>query len=99
MTTRLAFTFSFALLVLMFLSGCGQTQIGDRIRDAIKERGAEVYDTGLENAEFFICRGASVGAVMRRYGSDVEKAQAWRTLCTADPDGVDAIFGAGDADE
>lgn len=85
-----------ALLIvgcLVSLTACGQTTQGSLIRDAVKARGAEVYDEGLENAEFFICRAASVGAVMRRYGFSAEKAAAWRVLCTTDPDGVDTLFG------
>jgi len=80
-------------IALLALGACGQTPQGSLIRDVVQTRGAEIYDEGLENAEFFICRAASVGAVMRRYGSSVDRAQAWRTLCVADPDAIDGLFG------
>lgn len=82
-----------ALTVLLALGACGQTSLGSAVRDQVKVRGAEIFDEGLENAEFFICHGASVGSVMRRYGSSQNKALAWRTLCTSDPDAVDGLFG------
>ena len=47
----------------------------------MQAKGAEVYDEGLANSEFFICRAASVGSVMRRYGRSRDLADAWRTLC------------------
>ena len=43
-------------------------------------------DEGLANAEFFICRAASVGSVYRRYARDKQTAQAWKTLCLGDPE-------------
>ena len=32
-------------------------------------------------------QAASVGSVMRRYGTSAEKAEAWRALCERDPEG------------
>ena len=71
------------------LSGCA----------GIKDRGAEVYDRALEESEFVICRAASVGSVMRKYGGSPEMAAAWKTLCTANPDAVDSLFGVKRAPE
>ncbi len=67
------------------LSGCAND---------IKARGAEVYDRALEESEFVICRAASVGSVMRRYGGSVELAQAWKTICVSNPDAVDELLRA-----
>jgi hypothetical protein len=63
------------------LAACGLTDTGTRARDVAAGEGARAYDEGLANAEFFICRAASVGSVQRRYGRTAETAQAWRILC------------------
>ena len=63
-----------ALLALLALSGCGT--IGN-----IVQQGAKINDTAAESAEVTICRGISIGAWVRAYGSDPEKAKAWRILC------------------
>jgi len=75
------------ILALTFLSACGMTPQGDFVRGAIKERGADAYDAGLENSEWFMCEAASAGSVRRKYGKSPELAAAYRTLCThaADP--------------
>ena len=70
------------------LTGCGFTTTGDRVRDAAKQYGAQAMDEGLANAEFFICRAASVGSVFRRYGRSKETAEAWKTLCLDNPDAI-----------
>lgn len=57
----------------------------DDARDGLVEQGAEFYDETLVTSEFIICRGASVGSVMRRYWQDVETAQAWMKLCAEAP--------------
>ncbi len=72
------------LPVLLLVGGCGFTEQGDLAREVISAKGAQAMDEGLRNAEFFICRAASVGAVMRRYGTTGEKARAWRILCSTD---------------
>ena len=68
----------------LMLAGCGLTDTGTRARDFVASEGARAYDEGLANAEFFICRAASVGSVQRRYGRDTETAEAWRVLCHGD---------------
>lgn len=47
-----------------------------------KQRGADLADGALENAEWIICRGVSVGSVLRRYGTNLELMEAWRVLCS-----------------
>jgi len=66
------------------LAACGFTEAGDRARDVLAGEGARAYDEGLANAEFFICRAASVGSVQRRYGRSAETAAAWRAICQGD---------------
>ncbi|MES2564389.1 MAG: hypothetical protein V4637_16930 [Pseudomonadota bacterium] len=64
-----------AMCLLLMLSGCaGVPQLADRI--------AEVSDSALESAELVMCRGITVGAWVRAYGSDPAKAAAWRVLCS-----------------
>ena len=70
-----------ALLALLFLAGCGFTPQGDAVRRAVAEGTARAGDTGLENAEWFLCEAAPVGAVKRRYGADGDMASAYTKLC------------------
>ncbi len=64
----------------LLLAGCGFTPQGDMIRAAAKTGGAQVMDEGLNNAEWYICQAASIGAVRRRYGKP-ELSDAYRKLC------------------
>lgn len=52
---------------------------------------ADVNDESLLSAEFTICHAASVGSVIRRYGT-TDKAKAWRELCTTDSDAIPIII-------
>ncbi|MDA1311194.1 MAG: hypothetical protein O2985_16515 [Proteobacteria bacterium] len=70
-----------ALALVLILSACGQTPFGDMARGQIATRGATAYDTGLENAEWFLCQAASVGSVKRRYGVSDQTATAYNKLC------------------
>ena len=70
----------------LLLAGCGFTPQGDMIRAAVKAGGAQVMDEGLNNAEWYICQAASIGAVRRHYGKP-GLAEAYRTLC--DQNGAD----------
>ena len=74
------------LAAILALGGCGFTSTGDAVRNALKERGGQAMDAGLENTEWFMCEGASVGSVQRRYGKSRETAEAWKTLCLGDPE-------------
>ena len=80
------------ILLVLLLGGCGFTPYGDFARGAVTEYGAQAMDEGLVNAEFFMCRAASVGSVIRRYGKSAETAEAWKTLCqgNAEVDIIDA---------
>lgn len=72
-------------IATLALSGCGLTPEGDMLRAAISQRGAAMADKTLENAEFAICKAATVGSVVRRYGASTIKADAWRAICRTDP--------------
>lgn len=66
-------------LVGLFLSGCGQTPEGSMFRAAIQERGAQIMDEGIDNVTWWLCNGASVGSIKRKFSG--EKAQAYTDLC------------------
>ena len=69
-------------LVLLFaLSACGFTPQGDLVRSTIKDKGAQAYDEGIENAEWFLCNAASVGSIRRKFGRDERMSAAYNTLC------------------
>jgi hypothetical protein len=78
------------LSLVLFLSSCGWTPQGDIIRETIKNRGAQSFDEGLESSEWFICKGASFGAVERRYGRSKKLADAHQTICKGE-EGVSLI--------
>ena len=66
------------ILVLILLSGC--SAMGDLV-----ESGASINDEAIYSAWFVTCKGASVGAVRRNFGTS-EKAAIWRAYCN-DTDG------------
>ncbi len=74
------------LLLGLPLGACGFTPYGSAAKTAILEYGAKANDEGLDNAEGWICDGASVGSVKRRYGQSQEKADAYKALCKRDTD-------------
>ena len=81
------------LVALGFLGGaCGLTPVGDGLRAAVKDAGAQAYDQGLENAEWFLCQAASIGSLRRRYGRAAETAAAYNALCEG-PGDVELVTG------
>jgi hypothetical protein len=78
------------ITLLFLLSNCGFTSQGNLIRDVTEARGAQAYDEGLVNAEWFLCEAASVGSIRRAYGGSQQSADAWRELCEG-TDGVEII--------
>ena len=72
------------LVVALLLSGCGLTPQGEAVRLAVAEYGATIADAELANLEWALCKGISVGAFTRRYGTQPKKAEAWRTLCSTE---------------
>lgn len=69
-------------LFLVSLGGCGATPQGDAVRAAVKSYGSQAFDEGLENAEWFICDGASAGSIKRRYGRSMA---LWAAFCNQIP--------------
>ena len=63
-----------AILALALLVGCSTLT-------NLVSAGAQANDAAAQAAEVTICRGISIGAWVRNYGSDPEKAKAWRELC------------------
>jgi hypothetical protein len=78
-----------AAAAVLVLASCGFTPEGDMARDFVKTKGAQAYDAGLENAEWFLCNAASVGSIRRRYGRDAQTVAAYNALCAPSVD----IFG------
>ena len=78
--------FSKIIIVIFagFLAGCGLTPQGEAVRMAFSEYGATIADAELANLEWALCKGISVGAFTRRYGTQTKKAEAWRTLCSTE---------------
>jgi hypothetical protein len=67
-------TLAVAFVCVVLLSGCAELQ--PQIT-----RAQNVADDVRESAEFTLCKGITVGAWVRAYGTIPEKAEAWRTLC------------------
>ena len=64
-----------AVLALSMLAGCSTLT-------NLVSAGAEANDAAAHAAEVTICRGNSIGAWVRNYGSDPAKAAAWKSLCS-----------------
>lgn len=62
------------LCAVLALSGCS----------AGIQRAADAYDDSLVAAEVWVCRGASIGSIVRAYGRDDATWNAWKTLCGYD---------------
>ena len=75
---RLAFA---AVSALAALNACGFTPQGGFLRSAVADRGREAAAAGLENAEWFLCRAAPVGAIKDRYGASLERMDAYNVMC------------------
>lgn len=63
------------LALVLMLGGCSTFS-------SLIQQGAQVNDAAAQAAEVTICRSISVGAWVRAYGGDPEKAKAWRALCS-----------------
>ena len=73
--------------VLLLVSACGLTSRGDLFREALKQKGKKIAGQTLENSEWYICRGARIGAVKDRYGVSRNKIMAYHFICKTDPVG------------
>ena len=62
------------LAAVLVLAGCASAE-------PYVDRAAQGYDKSLDAAELWVCRGASVGSVVRAYGRSDATWQAWLELC------------------
>ncbi len=70
-----------AVVVALLFSGC-VTSTGNVIKDAAQVRGAAIADESLANAKWFVCKGATVGSVIREYDlAGVGPGGTWREFC------------------
>lgn len=65
------------LLILLLLTATGCAQYGTAMTVGTA-KGAEAADKALEAAIWYVCKGASIGAVERRFG---RTPSAYRALC------------------
>jgi hypothetical protein len=61
-------------LSALLLTGCASL-------DLAADRAADVSDRALEVNEWGLCQLPTMGAWLRRYGADPERAAAWAALC------------------
>lgn len=73
----LAWALSAVMLALMAAALVGCAGLPAQAID----RAARVQDEAATVAEVALCRGMSIGAWMRRYGTSAERARAWQVLC------------------
>ena len=69
------------IILTLFLGACGITPEGQAVRLAVKEYGAIAADAELDNLEWALCNGVTVGAIRRKYQPGSEKRSAWDALC------------------
>ena len=87
------FTIATFAATLLFLGACGFTSQGDFVRDAVKDRGAAAFDEGLSNAEWYVCRAASIGSIKRRYGRTTDSVDAYNRFCGEASEGLIRVEG------
>lgn len=73
------YALAFAALTL---AGCGLTPEGDAARALVLERGARVYDAGIQNSITYLCDVASVAAVRREFDG---RWDLYNALCAGRP--------------
>ena len=65
---------SIILVLALLLGACG----------VVKQKGAALADQGLSNAEWVVCKLTPIGAIKRRYGQTVERADTYKDFCDGD---------------
>ena len=81
--------------LVLLLGGCGLTGRGDLTREVAKDKGAAVADQLLLNAEWWVCYGASIGSLKRRYGQTQATADVLNAYCNIVAGGEGDIIGPG----
>jgi hypothetical protein len=62
------------------LAGC-VTATGDRVKDAVLGKASEISAEGLVASEFYVCKAAPIGTVLKRYGHSDERAKEYKEFC------------------
>ena len=73
------------LSLTLFITSCSTMS-------ALFSKGAKINDDALTAAEAVICKGASIGSIMRRYGKTQAQAMAWKELCSDHNNAADIIL-------
>lgn len=76
---RYSWVFGAVCLVMFALSGCAGY---DTVKTAVATNGAKAADEELQAAEWGVCEATTMGAWQRRYGTQPDKVDGWRRLCT-----------------
>lgn len=63
-----------ALTMTVLLTGCAH----EGVKKAVVSYGQAANDQLLDDAIFFKCQGATIGAIVRRYGDNIE---VWNAEC------------------
>ena len=66
------------MLLALLLTGCAGW---GAFRAAANAESARVADESMRVAVWAVCRPQTVGAWQREFGTDPERAEAWRVLC------------------
>jgi len=64
--------------LMLFLGGCASLQTA---KTAVAVKGGELSKQALVDAEWWVCRAATVGSVKDRYGQSVERALLYKNFC------------------
>ena len=78
-------------IALLSIGACTSIPQVNAAREVLKSEGAKSSDQLLEDAVWVVCRGSSVGAIVR-YFRTRELADAWLAICNNVPEA--SIFDA-----
>lgn len=67
-------------LLAMSLVGCAEWTA---LKSGARTEAALIADEVRDSTEHMLCRGMTIGAWVRAYGNDSDRAGAWRTLCSS----------------
>ena len=70
-----------AALLVLTLAGCAEW---GALKTGVASHGENAADEVRTTAEWTLCQAMTVGAWKRAYGSDPDKAGAWKVLCASD---------------
>lgn len=64
------------IAALYFIVGCSALE-------ALADYGAKANDEAVRDSKFILCKGASIGAILRAFDTK-EEAQGWIQICLGD---------------